>query len=156
MEENSIFIRTFGDYPLIRIMDFLIYSRDFDYPITEIASNSHINFQTLKKLWPKLEQDGIVVSTRIMAGTTLYRIDTHNPVVKRLIELNNFLCWEYAEKVEKEQEVAVWVNKENSWKWAILRASSVVLRSFSRFATGIFVSKKSWFIEKHFPSTTFK
>ena len=107
MEENSIFIRTFGDYPLIRIMDFLIYSRDFDYPITEIASNSHINFQTLKKLWPKLEQDGIVVSTRIMAGTTLYRIDTHNPVVKRLIELNNFLCWEYAEKVEKEQEVAV-------------------------------------------------
>ena len=107
MEENSIFIRTFGDYPLIRIMDFLLYSRDFDYPITEIASNSNVNFQTLKKLWPKLEQDGIVVSTRIMAGTILYKINTNNPVVKKLIELNNFLCWEYAEKLEKEPEVAV-------------------------------------------------
>ena len=106
MEENSIFIRIFGDYPLIRVMNFLIYSRDFDYPITEIASNSHVNFQTLKKLWPKLEQDRIVVSTRSMAGTILYKINTNNPVVKKLIELNNFLCWEYAENVEKEQEVA--------------------------------------------------
>ena len=98
--ETSIFIRTFGDYPLIRIMDFLIYSRDFDYPITEIASNSNVNFQTLKKLWPRLEQDRIVVSTRTMAGTILYKINTNNPVVKKLIELNNFLCWEYAQKAE--------------------------------------------------------
>ncbi|MEW5896264.1 MAG: hypothetical protein AB1668_01100 [Nanoarchaeota archaeon] len=105
MEENSIFIRTFGDYPLIRIMDFLLYSRDFDYPITEIASNSNVNFQTLKKLWPRLEQDRIVVSTRTMAGIILYKININNPVVKKLIELNNFLCWEYAEKAEKEQEV---------------------------------------------------
>ncbi len=107
MEENSIFIRTFGDYPLIRVMDFLIYSRDFDYPVTEIASNSNVNFQTLKKLWPKLERDRIVVSTRTIAGTILYKINTNNPVVKKLIELNNFLCWEYTEKVEKEQEVMV-------------------------------------------------
>ena len=106
MEENSIFIRTFGDYPLIRIMDFLLYSRDFDYPITEIANNSNVNFQTLKKLWPKLEQDRIVVSTRTMAGAVLYKINTNNPIVKKLIELNNFLCWEYAEKTKKEQEVA--------------------------------------------------
>ncbi len=107
MEESSIFIRTFGDYPLIRIMDFLIYSRDFDYPITEIASNSNVNYQTLKKLWPKLEQDRIIISTRTLAGTTLYKINTNSPVVKKLIELNNFLCWEYATKVEKEQEVIV-------------------------------------------------
>ncbi len=105
MEESTTFIRTFGDYPLIRILNFLIYSRDFDYPVTEIASNSNVNFQTLKKLWPKLEQDRIVVSTRTMAGTILYKINVNNPVVKKLIELNNFLCWEYAGKVEKEQEV---------------------------------------------------
>ncbi len=102
MEENTIFIKTFGDYPLIRVMNFLIYSRDFDYPITEIASNSNVNFQTLKKLWPKLEEDKIIISTRSLAGTVLYKININNPVVKKLIELNNFLCWEYA---EKEQEV---------------------------------------------------
>ncbi len=105
MEENSIFVRTFGDYPLIRIMDFLLYSRDFDYPITEIASNSNVNFQTLKKLWPKLEHDKIVISTRTLAGAVLYKINTNNPIVKKLIELNNFLCWEYADKTKIRQKI---------------------------------------------------
>ena len=107
MEEQSIFIQTFGNYPLIRILNFLIYSRDFDYPITEIAKNADVNFQTLKKLWPKLEQDKIIISTRTMIGTTLYKINTKNPIVKKLIELNDFLCWEFTEKMEKKQEVAI-------------------------------------------------
>ena len=107
MEEPSIFTKTFGNYPLIRILNFLIYSRDFDYPITEIAKNADVNFQTLKKLWPKLEQDKIVVSTRTISGNTLYKINVNNPVVKKLIELNNFLCWEFAESIEKRQEVTV-------------------------------------------------
>lgn len=104
MEEPSIFIQTFGDYPLIRVLDFLIYSRDFDYPITEIAKNAEVNFQTLKKLWPQLEQNGTLISTRTLGGITLYKINTANPVVKKLIELNNFLCWEQLEKIEKEPE----------------------------------------------------
>ena len=102
--KNIVLLRTFGDYPLIRILDFLIYSRDFDYPVTEIAKNANVNFQTLKKLWPQLEEDGIVVSPRTVAGATLYKINVQNPVVEKIIELNNFLCWEYAEK-EKEVEV---------------------------------------------------
>lgn len=104
MEEQSIFIQTLGDYPLIRVLDFLIYSRDFDYPITEIAKNAGVNFQTLKKLWPQLEQNGTIVSTRTLGGITLYRINTANPVVKKLIEFNHFLCWEQLGKIEKEQE----------------------------------------------------
>ena len=101
MEKSSAFVRTFGDYPLIRIIDFLIYSRDFDYPITEIAKNSDVNFQTLKKLWPRLEKEKIVIATRILGGTTLYKINTQNPVAMKIIEMNNFLCLSHMEKREK-------------------------------------------------------
>lgn len=100
MEEKSMFIQTFGDYPLIRIIDFLIYSRDFDYPITEIAKNSNVNFQTLKKIWAKLEHGKMIVSTRVLGGATLFKINVNNPVVQKLIEFNNFLCWQNAEKNE--------------------------------------------------------
>lgn len=103
MEEQPILIQTLGDYPLIRVLDFLIYSRDFDYPITEIAKNAEVNFQTLKKLWPQLEQNGTIISTRTLGGITLYKINTANPIVKKLIELNNFLCWERLEKIEPEE-----------------------------------------------------
>ena len=105
MGEQSIFIQTFGNYPLIRILDFLIYSRDFDYPITEIAKNANVNFQTLKKVWPQLAHNKIVVSTRTLGGNTLYKIDVTNPVVKKIIELNNFLCGKDVEHKDKKQEL---------------------------------------------------
>jgi len=101
MEDKSTFIQTFGDYPLIKILDFLIYSRDFDYPITEIAKNSEVNFQTLKKLWPQLEKRKLIVQTRVLGGADLYRINQENPVIQKLIDLNNFLCWQKVGKVEK-------------------------------------------------------
>lgn len=103
MEEQSMFIKTFGDYPLIRVLDFLIYSRDFDYPVTEIAKNADVNFQTLKKIWPQLEENKIVVETRTLAGATLYKINTANPVVKKIIELNNFLCWKQADEQKENR-----------------------------------------------------
>jgi len=102
-----MFIQTLGDYPLIRIMDFLIYSRDFDYPITEIARNADVNFQTLKKLWPGLERKKFVIFTRVLGGVTLYKINTANPVVKKLIEFDNFLCWETFDKTEKGMKKGV-------------------------------------------------
>ncbi len=103
MEDQSLFIKTFGDYPLIRVLNFLIYSRDFDYPLTEIAKNADINFQTLKKIWPQLEENKIIAETRKLAGATLYKINMANPVVKKIIELNNFLCWKQVEE-QKEHE----------------------------------------------------
>ncbi len=98
MEVQSVFIKTFGDYPLIRVFDFLLYSRDFDYPITEIAKNADVHFQTFQKIWPKLVKEKMVVATRELSGTTMYKINVQHPVVKKLIELNNFLCLQYAEK----------------------------------------------------------
>lgn len=100
MEEKSIFLQTFGDYPLMKILDFLMYSRDFDYPITEIAKNADVNFQTLKKLWPQLLRNKIVMKTRALGGSVLYKLNVDNPVVKKIIELNNFLCWQKAEEQE--------------------------------------------------------
>lgn len=103
--EESIFIRTLGNYPLIRVFDFLIFSRDFDYPITEIAKNANVNFVTLKKLWPKLEEDKIIIETRILAGAKLYKLNVDNPIVKKLIELNEFLCWQHVEQMSEKEVV---------------------------------------------------
>lgn len=101
MKEISIFIKTFGDYPLIRVLDFLLYSRDFDYPITEIARNSNVHFQTFQKIWPRLLKEKVVVCTRSLGGVDLYKINVKNPFIQKLIEFNHFLCWEYADKMEK-------------------------------------------------------
>ena len=101
--DKSIFLKTMGDYPLLRVLDFLMWSRDFDYPLTEIATNSHVNFITFKKLWPRLEKEKIVKKTRKLGRSLLYRINEENPIVQKLIEFNNAICWkEFDEQTVKE------------------------------------------------------
>ena len=84
---KSTLINTFGDYPQVRILDFLLNSSEFDYPITEIAKEANVNFQTLKKLWPNLEKNKLVISTRTLGGASLYKINLGNPVVEKMLEI---------------------------------------------------------------------
>lgn len=101
--EDSIFIKTFGDYPALRIIDFLMESNMFDYPITEIAKNSNVHFQTFQKIWPKFVKNNFVMKTRRLGNSELYKINRENPVVQKLIELDSFLCKQYSEKQIKRK-----------------------------------------------------
>lgn len=98
---KSIFIKTFGDYPLLRIIDFLIESDMFDYPITEIARNSNVHFQTFKKIWPKFVKEKFVIKTRRLGNSNLYKINKESQIIQKLIELDKFLCEQYAKKTMK-------------------------------------------------------
>lgn len=98
MEQQSVFIQTLGNYPQIRILDFLMYSRNFDYPITEIAKNANVNFQTLKKLWPQMEAKELVVKTRVLGGVSLFKMNIKNHIAKKLIEFDIDICWKEFEK----------------------------------------------------------
>jgi predicted transcriptional regulator len=109
--EDSIFVKTFGDYPAIRIMDFLIESDMFDYPITEIAKNSGVHFQTFQKIWPRFVKDNFVVKTRKLGNSELYKINKENPVMQKLIELDRFLCKQYSGKQIKNK---VLINARNN------------------------------------------
>jgi len=103
ISEDSIFVKTFGDYPAIRIMDFLIESDMFDYPITEIAKNSGVHFQTFQKIWPRFVKNNFVVKTRKLGNSELYKINKDNPVMQKLIELDRFLCKQYSGKQIKNK-----------------------------------------------------
>ncbi len=61
-----------------------------------------MSWGTLTMLIPKFLELGLIVKTRKIGRATLYKINTTNPVVKKLIELNNFLCFEQLDKIEKE------------------------------------------------------
>jgi predicted transcriptional regulator len=102
-EPKSIFIEIFGDYPALRIIDFMIESRMFDYPITEIARNSNVHFVTFKKVWARFIKNGFVKATRKMNGKDLYRINTENEAVKKLIELDSFLSRESAREAHAKK-----------------------------------------------------
>ena len=71
-----------------RVLDFLITFQLFDYPLTEIAKNSGVSYSTLQTFWPRLEKNRVVVKTRRVGKSDLYRLNTENPAIQQLIKLD--------------------------------------------------------------------
>ena len=88
LDNNSIFVEVLGGSPIIRVLDFLITFADFDYPLTEIARNSGVSYSTLQIFWEKLVRNNIVMKTRRVGKSDLYKLNTKNPAVKQLIQLD--------------------------------------------------------------------
>ena len=86
MTQQSIFIKTFGDPPLLRVLDFLIVHEEFDYSLTDIAALSGVSYSTIKTLWKGLERHGIVIMTRRVGKAKMYRLSDKNPAVVKLKE----------------------------------------------------------------------
>ena len=83
----SVLVEYFGNNPIIKMIDFLIENKLFDYSKKQIAEGSGIGRVTLFKHWNKLEQAGIVKVSRQFGNTKLYKLDEKSPIVKRLIDL---------------------------------------------------------------------
>lgn len=103
MEEKSVLIECLGDNPILRIIDFLLENRLFDYSKKQIAEGSEIGKVTLFKYWNKLEKIGAVKISRKFGKTKLYKLNEESPIVKKLIELELALGQIAANKVIEKQ-----------------------------------------------------
>lgn len=92
MKNESAFIEIFGNNPVMKVLDFLITFQLFDYPLTEIARNSEVSYSSLQAFWGNLEKNNIVIKTRRIGKSDLYKLNTNNPAVKQLLKLDwNFI-----------------------------------------------------------------
>ena len=88
MKDETVFVEVFGNNPIIKVIDFLITFQLFDYSLTEIAKNSGVGYSTLQTFWNKLENNNVVVKTRRVGKSDLYKLNTENPAIKQLIKLD--------------------------------------------------------------------
>src|SRR3989338_8149777 len=102
MKNETVFIEVFGSNPVIKVLDFLITYQLFDYPLTEIAKNSEVSYSTLQTFWDRLEKNKIVIKTRRVGKSDLYRLNTDNPAIKQLIKLD----WNLIKGSEEEMMVS--------------------------------------------------
>ena len=103
--EKSIFIEVFGNYPQVRVLDFLIENDIFDYSKTQIAELSGISFNTLETLWNKLLGEGILSETRRVGNSQMYHLNKESPTVKILMEIDKKLMLESIEELEEKKLV---------------------------------------------------
>ena len=98
-EEQTLFVKALGNYPLIRVIDFLITFQEFDYSPTDIAKNSDVSFITLQTFWDNLAKLGMIKKTRNIGNATLYKLNLESEMVKKLLELDSVLREKNREKI---------------------------------------------------------
>ena len=103
---DSIFIKIMGDSSSVRVIDYLLTERDLDFSISDLSRNVNLGRTTIYKIWDSLLKSDIVVHTRIIGNSKLYKLNKDNFIVKKLIEIDdNLVKNELKEKIKLKRLV---------------------------------------------------
>ena len=116
---ETIFRRTIGDTPKIRVLEFLIEGRELDYSISDIAEGAEIGRTTLFRIWGDLVDSGILIPTRNIGNAKLYKLNIENPFVKKMIGMFDTLV---IEPLNKRKKVVV---KSNNFERLKMRKGTI-------------------------------
>ena len=98
--EGSPFVGFLGDYPRIRVLDYLLENKGSECSKTELAKNANVSFNTLEGFWGELLEGGVLVCARKVGTTQLYRLNSENEFVSRLLDLDERLLLSQLKKLE--------------------------------------------------------
>lgn len=107
MEEKSSFRLVFGDSPIVKVIDFFLDNREFDYSLTDIAKNADVGWSTLHQFWNDLVNLGFVKKTRQVGRAELYILNQENPIVNKLLEIDLTVSKFMIEKELESQSLKV-------------------------------------------------
>lgn len=94
-KEKSLFLEQFGDTPQLRVIDFMIENHFFDFPLTEIARESNISYNSLKGFIDKFIQTKFLIKTRRIGKSDYYQLNLKNLFVQNLIKIDWALTKSY-------------------------------------------------------------
>ncbi len=107
MKDQTAFAEVFGNSPLIRVLDFLLTYREFDYSLSDIAKESGVGWNTLHSFFFKLVERGIIRETRQVGRAKLYKLNTENPITKKLIEVDNAITNKVVDEELQRQGIRI-------------------------------------------------
>ncbi len=87
MKYETIFVETFGNSPVIRIIDFLLDNPLFDYSKEEIVKELGMSKTTFYKYFGVIEKNNLVKITRKVGKSKMYKLDRKNKAIQKIKEL---------------------------------------------------------------------
>ena len=88
MADKSVLLEYFGEHPMLRILNFLIENKIFDYSKKQMTEEVGLSKVTFLKYFKKLEELGLVSITRKFGKTKLYTLNESNPLTKQFITMD--------------------------------------------------------------------
>ena len=100
--DKSLLVNMLGSSPEMRILDFFLDNKLFDFSKKEIIEETGMSKATFYAHWEKLEKSGIIKVSRKFGKARLYELNLENPLVKQLLVMEKQLIKFAAEKYTKK------------------------------------------------------
>jgi DNA-binding transcriptional ArsR family regulator len=97
-EYESIIIKTLGDSPKLRIINFFLDNPIFDFTKKEVIEALGMSKQTFYKYFPELEEYEVVKVSRRIGKAKLYKINLEHPLAKMLRDYEKKASMQIAQK----------------------------------------------------------
>lgn len=108
MKKQSLLLKYIGDSPKTRVLDYLLSSGELDICLSDLADHAHIGRATLYRVWNDLISQNILVPTRTIGKAKMYKLNSADPKIKKLMELDEILVLEaLRKKVAEKKKIAV-------------------------------------------------
>jgi hypothetical protein len=98
--EGSPFVGFLGNYPRIRVLDYLLENSKLEHSKTELAKKAKISFNTLETFWEELMGSRVLVPAKKVGSTQFYRLNSENEFVRRLVDLDERLLMQQLKELE--------------------------------------------------------
>ena len=103
---KSLFLEIVGKSPRMKILQYLIEGRHFDFSLSDIAEDSGVSWRTLHIIFPKLIKYRLVIKTREVGRAKLYKINKDNQISKKLMELYDYITTSNLNKYKEKEIIA--------------------------------------------------
>lgn len=88
LANKSALAETFGENPLVKVLDFFLMHPSFDYSKSQVAAEADISRITIEKIWKRLVKNEIIIKTRDVGRAELFKLNTQNAKVKALMKFD--------------------------------------------------------------------
>jgi predicted transcriptional regulator len=102
--QEGVFERLISGPATVRLLDFFVTYKDFDYSETDIAELVDVSPKTVIKELAKFELAGLVKFTRNVGRAKMYRLDVNSQTAKALQQLAFSLAGRDIENIDPLQQ----------------------------------------------------
>lgn len=88
---NTTIIGLFGNCGETRMFKYITDTKEVDYTVTDVAEGTGVTRPTANKLVNRLFKEEVLIKTRSVGGTQLYKLNKDNKLAKLMMIINKLI-----------------------------------------------------------------
>lgn len=100
-----MFKEIFEDSSQAKILDFLGDHPNYDYSISDLSEYTNVSRPTLYKIIPEMVKKGLIIETRKVGKSKMYKLNTDNEIVKVILKFDFELANTIAKLEEENRKI---------------------------------------------------